>query len=257
MRVLIADDAVAAASAAASILSSQLEANPDSVIGVATGSTPEGIYERLRALRSGGIDTTRARYVALDEYVGLDRDHPQSYFSVLQRQIVAPLGAARDNVIVPEGWRRDLDAAAADFEATLRGLGGVDIQLLGIGRNGHIGFNEPTSSLNSRTRVKTLAPKTRADNARFFGSVDDVPQHCLTQGLGTIREAREIVLVALGRSKAMAVARAVEGPLSAMCPASCLQLHPRTTVIVDPDAAGELMLTSYYRAVDDHDLWRS
>lgn len=257
MRVLIANSPNDAADAAASILSSRLRTNPESVIGVATGSTPEGIYQRLRELRHAGVDTSRARYVALDEYVGLERDDPQSYFSVLQRQLVAPLGAARDNVIVPEGWRRDPSAAASDFERTLHGLGGVDVQLLGIGRNGHIGFNEPTSSLNSRTRVKTLAPKTRADNARFFGSIDDVPRHCITQGLGTIRDAREIVLVALGRSKAEAVARAVEGPVSAMCPASCLQLHPRTTVIVDPEAAGDLALSSYYRSVEDHDHWRS
>jgi glucosamine-6-phosphate deaminase len=150
-------------------------------------------------------------------------------------------------VHVPDGRADDLDAAADAYEAAIAAVGGVDLQLLGIGANGHIGFNEPTSSFASRTRVKTLAPRTRTDNARFFGSPDEVPVHCLTQGLGTILEARELLLVAQGETKAAAVAAAVEGPLTSMCPGSVLQLHPRATVVVDAAAAGRLQLLDYYR----------
>lgn len=148
---------------------------------------------------------------------------------------------------VPDGGAADLVAAAAGFERRIEAAGGIDVQILGIGANGHIGFNEPTSSLSSRTRVKTLAPRTRADNARFFASPEEVPVHCLTQGLGTILEARELVLVALGRAKADAVAAAVEGPLSSMCPASVLQLHPRAGAYLDEAAAARLRLADYYR----------
>jgi glucosamine-6-phosphate deaminase len=150
-------------------------------------------------------------------------------------------------VRVPDGCAADLDAAAAEYEEAIAAAGGVDVQILGIGANGHVGFNEPTSSFASRTRIKTLAPRTRADNARFFASPDEVPTHCLTQGLGTILDARELVLVAQGTAKAEAVAAAVEGPLSSMCPASALQLHPRAGVLVDEAAGSRLRLADYYR----------
>jgi glucosamine-6-phosphate deaminase len=148
---------------------------------------------------------------------------------------------------VPDGRASDLDAACRAYEAAIKAGGGTDLQILGIGANGHIGFNEPTSSFGSRTRIKTLAPRTRADNARFFDSPDEVPMHCLTQGLGTIMDARELLLVAQGSRKAAAVAAAVEGPVSSMCPASILQFHPEATVMVDEDAAAKLTLTDYYR----------
>lgn len=147
----------------------------------------------------------------------------------------------------PDGFAEDLEAAGPAYEAAIRAAGGVDVQLLGVGSNGHVGFNEPTSSLNSRTRIKTLAERTRLDNARFFPSLDDVPQHCMTQGLGTIMDARQIVLVAQGEAKAHAIAAVVEGPVTAMYPGSVLQLHPRATIIVDPAAASELTLADYYR----------
>ncbi len=233
----------------------RLRDNPRAVVGVATGSTPVGVYRALAAHRARGLATEQARFVALDEYVGLDPDHPQSYRRFLIENVVEPLGAEPSQLIVPAGWRADPVAAARDFEESITELGGVDLQVLGIGRNGHIGFNEPTSSLSSRTRLKTLSDVTRHDNARFFGSLADVPVHCLTQGLGTIRDAREIVLVALGEAKAAAIAAAVEGPLSALCPASSLQLHPRVTVIVDAAAASQLGLTDYYRFVEAQDRW--
>jgi glucosamine-6-phosphate deaminase len=146
----------------------------------------------------------------------------------------------------------DLAAACRDYEAAIAAAGGIDVQILGVGANGHIGFNEPSSSFASRTRIKTLAARTRADNARFFASADEVPQHCLTQGLGTIMEARQVVLVAQGAAKAAAVAAIVEGPVSARWPGSILQHHPNAVVVVDEAAAARLELADYYRYVYDH-----
>ena len=159
---------------------------PTAVVGLATGSSPLAIYAELTAqVEVGTLDARQVRGVALDEYVGIPADHPESYLSVITRQVTQPLDLDPDNVYVPDGRAADIPAACTAYEGTIRDLGGVDIQILGIGANGHIGFNEPTSSFASRTRIKTLAPQTRADNARFFDSADDVPTHCLTQGLGT------------------------------------------------------------------------
>ncbi len=155
-------------------------------------------------------------------------------------------------VRVPDGLADDLDAASEGYDAAIAAAGGVDLQILGIGANGHIGFNEPSSSFASRTRIKTLAPQTRADNARFFDGLDEVPTHCVTQGLGTIMEARELVLVAQGEKKADAIARVVEGPTSSRWPGSILQWHRRATVIVDEAAASRLELADYYRYTYEH-----
>ncbi|WP_066522995.1 glucosamine-6-phosphate deaminase [Curtobacterium ammoniigenes] len=249
MQVLIMGSGTAVAESAAERVSAVIAANPSATIGVATGSSPLGIYAALqRRVEMGSISFARASAFALDEYVGIPADHPQSYTSVIAQEVTERLGFDPQRVHVPNGRAADLDAAAEAYDAAIAAAGGVDIQILGIGANGHIGFNEPTSSFGSRTRVKTLAPGTRAANARFFESIDDVPRHCLTQGLGTILEARELVLVAQGERKADAVAAAVEGPLTAMVPASALQLHPRATVIVDEAAAARLTLTDYYRS---------
>ena len=176
----------------------------------------------------------------------------ESYAAVLRREVVQPLGLDPSQVAVPDGRASDLEAACAAYEKAIRDAGGVDLQILGIGANGHIGFNEPTSSFASRTRLKTLAPRTREDNARFFDGTDEVPTHCVTQGLGTIMEARELLLVAQGSAKAAAIAAAVEGPVSAVCPGSILQFHPHATVIVDEEAAGRLALGDYYRYTYAH-----
>jgi glucosamine-6-phosphate deaminase len=225
-----------------------IRAKPAAVIGLATGSSPLAIYAELAAsVRDGSLDASQVSGFALDEYVDIQQEHPQSYAAVLRREVTEPLGLDPSRVLVPDGRASDLDAACEAYEAAIRDAGGVDLQILGIGANGHIGFNEPTSSFGSRTRLKTLAPRTRADNARFFASPDEVPMHCLTQGLGTIMEARELLLVAQGSRKAAAVAAAIEGPVSSMCPASILQFHPDATVIVDEDAASRLTLTDYYR----------
>jgi glucosamine-6-phosphate deaminase len=189
---------------------------------------------------------------ALDEYVGLPPTDPRSYRRVVLREVAEPLGIHPDRVHVPDGGSRDLATAGDRYEAAIANAGGIDLQILGIGTTGHIGFNEPGSSLRSRTRVKTLAPKTRADNARFFDSIDDVPRHCVTQGVGTILDAARLLLVAAGESKADAVAAALEGPLTSMCPGSAIQLHPDATVVLDHDAAHRLTLLDYHRSTHDN-----
>lgn len=220
------------------------------VLGLATGSSPLGLYRELeRAQGEGRVDLRAAHGVALDEYVGLPAGHPQSYREVLRREVGDRLGIDDARLHVPDGAHDDeasLAAAAADYEETIRGLGGVDVQILGIGVNGHLGFNEPGSALTSRTRVKRLAASTREENARFFDSVDDVPTHCVTQGLGTVLSARRLVLVATGEAKARAVANAVEGPLTASCPASVLQWHADAVAVLDEGAAGLLANRRYY-----------
>ena len=220
------------------------------VIGLATGSSPLGLYRELGlAVERGTADFSRAFGFALDEYVGLPPGHPEGYRQVLLREVCGVIGLAAERLAVPDGSGRDvptLMTAAAAYEARMRSLGGVDVQVLGIGANGHLGFNEPGSALTSRTRVKRLSDRTRRDNARFFHDVDDVPTHCVTQGLGTILEARRLVLVATGDAKADAVAAALEGPLTASVPASVLQWHPDTVVCLDEAAAAALRNRPYY-----------
>lgn len=253
MDVVIVPDAAAVAEHAAETIADAVRSRPGAVLGVATGSSPLGTYAALAArVRDGRLDLAGVSAFALDEYVGLDPSHPESYRSVIRRTVTDPLGLDPERVHVPDGAAADLEAACVDYERRIAEAGGVDLQLLGIGANGHIGFNEPTSSFASRTRIKTLAPRTRADNARFFASADEVPIHCVTQGLGTILDARELLLVAQGEEKADAVAAMVEGPLAAMCPASALQLHRRATVVVDRAAASRLSLTAYYEYVQEH-----
>ncbi|QBE48629.1 glucosamine-6-phosphate deaminase [Leucobacter triazinivorans] len=253
MDVVIVSDAAAVAEHAAERIADVVRTRPGAVLGVATGSSPLGSYAALaERVRSGSLDLGGVSAFALDEYVGLDPGHSESYRSVIRRTVTKPLGLDPERVHVPDGVAADLEAACADYERSIVEAGGIDLQLLGIGANGHIGFNEPSSSFASRTRVKTLAPRTRADNARFFASADEVPIHCVTQGLGTILDARELLLVAQGEEKAEAVAAMIEGPLAAMCPASALQLHRRATVVIDRAAASGLRLTAYYEHVQEH-----
>ncbi len=221
---------------------------PKVVLGVATGSSPVHTFAELaRLVESAEVDLSEASAFALDEYVGIPEGHPESYHEVIRRTVTEPLRLDPARVHVPNGFAADLARACQDYEDAIVAAGGVDIQFLGVGSNGHIGFNEPTSSLSSRTRIKTLAAGTRADNARFFDSIDDVPRHCLTQGLGTIMAARSVILVATGTGKAQAIAQLVEGPITAMCPGSVLQMHPHATIVVDPEAASGLTLADYYR----------
>lgn len=218
------------------------------VLGVATGSSPLALYEALAArVQAGTLDLTHALAFALDEYVGISPRHPESYIQVVRRHVIEPLGLNPSRVRVPEGHAADPHKAAADYDAAIKAAGGVDVQILGIGSNGHIAFNEPYSSFASRTRVEALTPQTRQDNARFFDSVDEVPTHCITQGLGTIMESRAAVLVASGKNKADAVRAMVEGPVTASCPATILQFHPSVVVVIDEAAASELSDPDYFR----------
>ena len=211
--------------------------SPAPVIGVATGSSPSPLYA---ALAASGADFSAATWFALDEYVGLPPGHPESYAEVLRREIIDPLGLDPQRVHLPDPHRVDLHDAARRYEQLITDAGGIGLQILGIGRNGHLAFNEPGAALDSRTRVETLTEDTRRANQRFFDSLEDVPTHCLTQGLGTILEARHLLLIARGPEKAEALARALTGPVTADCPASVLQTHGHVTVLAD-DAAASLL----------------
>jgi glucosamine-6-phosphate deaminase len=236
-------DKIAAGELAADAILSLVARKPDAVLGLATGSTPLAVY---RALAARHADLAGVRGFALDEYVGLPAGHPESYRAVITREVVEPLGLNPALVRVP-GDRGPIETAGDDYERSIREAGGVDLQILGIGTDGHIGFNEPGSSFESLTRVKTLTQQTREDNARFFASVDEVPVNCITQGLGTIRRAKHLVLLAFGEAKAEAIAAAVEGPVTASAPGSAIQLHPHVTVLVDEAAASRLSNVDYYR----------
>lgn len=244
--IVIVPDRAAAGALVADEIAALIARRPDAVLGLATGSTPLPVYEALRT-RLQGVDVSQVRGFALDEYVGLDPVHPESYRSVITREVVEPLGLDPARIRVPDGTLDGIEHHGEDYEAAIRDAGGVDLQILGIGTDGHIGFNEPGSSFASRTRVKTLTQQTREDNARFFDSIDDVPMHCITQGLGTILEARHLVLLAFGEGKAEAVAGAIEGPVTASLPGSAIQLHPHVTVVVDEAAASRLQHADYYR----------
>lgn len=230
-----------------------LRRKPTAVLGLATGSSPLPVYDELAARHQrDGLDFSKAHAFALDEYVGLDHGHPESYREVIRREFTSRVNIAEGNVHTPDGAAADLPAACSAYEEAMRAAGGVDLQLLGVGTDGHIGFNEPGSSLASRTRIKTLIEQTRRDNARFFGSLAEVPHHVVTQGLGTILEARHVVLIATGARKAPAVRDFVEGPVAAICPASVLQFHPHATILVDEAAASSLKLADFYRHTYDH-----
>ena len=249
MEVVIQPDGEAVARLVADAIERLVTSKPDAVLGLATGSSPLGVYNQLvDRHRAGTLSFRRAVAFLLDEYIGLPPDHPESYRAFITRHFSGLVDIDPHNVHVPDGAASDIDAACADYEAKIRDAGGVDLQLLGIGGDGHLGFNEPTSSLASRTRVKTLTEQTRNDNNRFFGDLDDVPRHVVTQGIGTILDARHLVLIAIGEAKAEPIARAVEGPLASMCPASAIQLHPHATVVIDEAAATRLTLSDYYRA---------
>ncbi|MFB7893001.1 glucosamine-6-phosphate deaminase [Microbacterium sp. NPDC056044] len=254
--IVIVADKAAAGALVADHIAELIRSNPETVLGLATGSTPLPVYEALRS-RLEGVDLSRVRGFALDEYVGIDPAHPESYRSVITREVVEPLGLDPALIRTPDGTPEGIEHHGEEYDEAIRDAGGIDLQILGIGTDGHIGFNEPGSSFSSITRVKTLTEQTRRDNARFFDSVDDVPMHCITQGLGTILRARHLVLLAFGEGKAAAVAGAVEGPLSASLPGSAVQLHPHATIVVDEAAASQLTRADYYRyAYDNKPDWQ-
>jgi glucosamine-6-phosphate deaminase len=237
MRVEVLD-AAAIGGRGATIIREGIESSGIRVLGVATGGSPGPIYAALAASPPRGVG--RVRVFALDEYVGIGSSHPRSYHAAVRREITEPLGLDPASVRVLDGETTDAGAECAAFEAEIAAAGGVDLQILGIGSNGHIAFNEPGADPSSRTRRARLDETTRRDNARFFHSLDDVPTHCLTQGIGTILEARRILLVARGAAKAHAIRQAIEGPRSRALPASWLLDHPDVTVLLDAEAASAL-----------------
>ncbi len=254
MKVVILATAGEVANYGAEVFRRQLEAKPASVLGLATGSTPLALYERLiDGCRAGDLSFRAATTFNLDEYLGLDATHPQSYRHYMNRHLFAHIDIDPQRTHVPAGDTGNARRASADYDARIAAADGIDLQLLGIGRNGHIGFNEPYSSLRSRTRVKTLTSRTIADNARFFAAGEYQPHLAITMGIGTILDARHVLLLATGRPKAAAVRQMIEGPVQARCPASALQLHERVTVVLDADAAGALEDPEFFRHIERED----
>lgn len=252
MEVIIQSDAHSASVVAARLISHLLREKPDAVLGLVAGQSPLPLYaELVRKHREGHIDFSRVTVFCMDDFVGLPADHPASHTSFIRRHFLDHVNVPRDRIHYPDGRAPDIPEHCRAYEAAIRAAGGIDLQILGIGTEGHIGFNEPTSSLGSRTRTKTLTPRSRRDFAALFGGEDRVPSYILTMGLGTIMEARQCMLLAFGKSKANAIARAIEGPVTAMMPASVLQMHPVVKVFLDHHAAALLQNTSYYQWVYD------
>ncbi len=226
---------------AAELIAELIRHKPRAVLGLATGSTPVGTYKELIHLhKDEGLDFSRVITFNLDEYVGLTHDHPQSYHYFMHENLFKHINLNPKNIHIPDGTAKDIPAFCRWYEEQIVRSGALDLQLLGIGSNGHIAFNEPGSSLGSRTRVKTLDDKTRQDNARFFRNLNEVPKYAITMGIGTIMDSRQLILLANGAGKAEAILKTCEGPITAMVPATIVQLHPKATIIVDKAASTKL-----------------
>ncbi len=228
-------------SLSAEIIAGVMRKKPNAVLGLATGSTPIGTYEELiRMHKEDGLDFSDVTTFNLDEYVGLPGDHGQSYRYFMNEKFFKHINIDKERTHVPDGMASDFEDSCEEYEEAIVAAGGIDIQLLGIGANGHIAFNEPGSSLGSRTRVKTLDERTIQDNARFFDNIEDVPRYAVTMGVGTIMDAKELLLLAFEENKAEAIALAIEGPITSQIPATIVQMHRKATVIVDNGAASML-----------------
>lgn len=252
MEVIIQPDAQAASALAAQRIAALVRQKPSATLGLATGSSPLALYgELIRMHREEDLDFQHVTTFNLDEYLGLSPSHPSSYNAFMWENLFRHINVNPARVFIPSGKVdcSDLEKYCARYEEEIRKAGGIDLQLLGIGANGHIGFNEPGSSLSSRTRIKTLAPQTIEDNRRYFEADRAIPLHVITMGIGTILEARELCLLGLGEKKAHAMAAAVEGPLTAFVPASALQLHRKASAYLDEAAASRLRHSEYYRWV--------
>jgi glucosamine-6-phosphate deaminase len=254
MEVIIQPTKDSAAALVARIIARELRANPHLVLGLATGKTMECVYRHLvRMHREEHLDFSLCSTFNLDEYVGLFPSDPNSYRHYMNHHLFQQVNVDIRNTHLPNGMADDLDAECRKYEALIQRFGGIDLQLLGIGKAGHIGFNEPLSALRSRTRVKALTPTTIKQNSVFFGGEDRMPRRAITMGVGTIIETRRCLLLATGDSKAEIIAQAVEGPISSMVSASAMQLHPRCTVVVDEEAAANLKEKEYYRWIFDNE----
>lgn len=236
---------------AARIVAAAVRSKPDIVLGLATGSTPLGLYKNLIEVhRSGNLDFSRATSFNLDEYLGLPASHPQSFHYFMHQNFFSQINLPTQRAHIPDGTLPGkYDEYCDGYERSIKSYGGIDLQILGIGRNGHIGFNEPTSSLASRTRLKALTRETIEDNRHYFSDAAEMPKCAITMGIGTILDSRRVLLLASGRSKAAAVAKAIEGPISSSVSASALQMHPDVTFIIDEDAAYCLTQREYYHHV--------
>jgi len=241
MRVIIVRDAAQLGTVAAGIVAADMRPNRSYVLGLATGTTPLPLYQELiRCHREEGLDFSSTVSFNLDEYIGLEASHPQSYRRFMNEQLFNHININLENTHVPDGLAPDVDAHCAAYERMIAEAGGIDLQVLGIGSNGHIAFNEPGSPIDSRTRRTDLTESTIRDNARLFERREDVPRFAITMGIGTILEARRILLLADGENKADAIANAIEGPITPMVPASLLQRHPDFTCVITETAASKL-----------------
>ncbi len=241
MNIVVCKNLEAQGEAAASLFAAQILRKPNSVLGFATGSTPIPTYAALAGLcKRGALSFAAVRTFNLDEYVGMDPDHAQSYFRFMKENLFSKVNIQAQNYRLPNGNAADVDAECARYEAEIEAAGGIDMQLLGIGHNGHIGFNEPGAEFPTATHCVTLTPRTIEANRRFFASADDVPKRALSMGIGTIMRARKIVLVISGADKADITAKALKGPVTPEVPASILQFHPNVTVVLDEAAASKL-----------------
>lgn len=252
MEVIIQETYEAVSRQAALIVAETLNDKPDAVLGLATGSTPLGLYKELiRMHREEGLDFSQVTTFNLDEYVGLPKEHEQSYHHFMHENLFSHINVPQQNIHIPSGTTNNYRSFCTWYERRIEECGGIDLQVLGIGSDGHVAFNEPGSSLGSRTRIKTLAKQTIDDNARFFSSAEEVPIYSITMGVGTILEARRIILLANGANKAEAVAAAIEGPVTSMCTASALQMHRDTLFFLDQEASRDLKMVEYYRWIQD------
>ena len=252
MKIIIASDKQKMSEIAADILASLIKEKPSAVLGLATGSTPLGIYQRLITKHQNeGLDFSKITTFNLDEYLGLSPQHPQSYNYFMQENLFRHVNLDPSRIFVPRGDTPKPKDFCLWYEEQIKRAGGIDLQLLGIGSDGHIAFNEPGSSLASRTRVVALYKQTIEDNARFFKMPEEVPRFAITMGVGTILEARRILLVANGSQKAEACAKFIEGPITNQITASSLQLHPKVTVVLDEDAAALLKNKDYYKWIQE------
>jgi len=221
----------------AGIIASLVQSNPRANLGLATGSTPVGVYQRLIELYKEGVVSFKlANSYNLDEYIGLPADHPESYRRFMNEKLFNHIDMPQENTHVPSGDSSNPEQAADEYNRLLDEAGQIDLQLLGLGHNGHIGFNEPDEDLQAQTHIVTLDERTRQANARFFDSIDEVPTHAVTMGIGSILKAKQILLMAKGKDKAEIVAKALKGPITTKCPASFLQTHPNVVVILDQEA---------------------
>ncbi|MBA4387367.1 MAG: glucosamine-6-phosphate deaminase [Verrucomicrobia bacterium] len=250
MEVIIQPDAASASLIAARIVANAIRKKPNTVLALAAGNTPLPLYRELARLhQDSDLDFSEVATFCLDEYIGVSADHPCSFANFLSENLLGQVNVKPTNIHTFDGLAKNIPGQCSLYEQAIKSCGGIDIQILGIGTDGHIGFNDPSSSLVSRTRIKTLTDPARKDVARFFKNINEAPKHCLTMGVGTIMESRLIIILAFGDSKADAVAKAVEGPITSMAPASILQMHASTKLFIDEAAAANLERRNYYKYV--------